>query len=90
MDELDAERVEASGNASLVSKDITIEGAESIVYDRKAEQIVIKGSRKSKASVVYLDPQRGQWVEWTGKLAHYNVSTGELEAKGGNFRILYQ
>ncbi|NIA06994.1 MAG: hypothetical protein GWP14_05030 [Actinobacteria bacterium] len=88
MDELDAKRVEASGNASLVSKDIRIEGAQSILYDRKTEQIVIQGSRKSKASVVYLDPQRGQWVEWTGKLAHYNVATGELKAKG-NFRVLY-
>ena len=88
MDELDVERVEASENARLVSKDISIEGAQSIVYDRKAKEIVIEGSRRSKATVEYLDPQRGKWVKWTGKLAHYNVSTGELKAKG-DFRILY-
>jgi hypothetical protein len=88
MDELEAERVEASGNVSLVSKDISIEGAQSIVYDRKAEEIVIEGSKKSKATVIYLDPQRGQWVEWMGKLAHYNVSTGELKAKG-DFKVRY-
>ena len=87
MDELEIERIEAAVDASLVSKDIRIENAQSIVYDRKTGEIVIKGSKKSKATVTYLDRQRGQWVEWTGKLARYNVSTGELEAKG-NFRIL--
>lgn len=87
MDELEIERIEASIDVSLLSKDIRIEDAQSIIYNRKTGEIVIEGSRKSKASVTYLDPQKGQWVEWTGKLARYNVSTGELEAKG-NFRVL--
>jgi len=90
MDELEIERIEAKGpDTCLISKDISIEGAQSIVYDRKTEEIVIEGSRKSKATIIYLDPQRGQWVEWTVKFARYNVSTGELIAPSGSYRILY-
>ena len=88
MDELRVELVETSGNASMVSKDISVEGAERILYDRDAGEIVIEGSRRSRATVVYLDPQRRQWIQWTGNHARYDVATGELKAKGGTSRVL--
>ena len=87
MDELKIERIEALGNASLISDDVTIKGNK-MLYSTINGEILIEGSREFPASLEYMGPHRG-WGRWTGKEIHYDTAKHEADAPGGRFETLY-
>jgi len=87
MDELQVEQIEASGDASLISDDVNIEGNK-IIYNAKDNEILIEGSSKSQASLTYIDPDKG-WGRWTGTKIHYDTAKHKADAPGGRFESLY-
>ncbi len=83
MDELEIQSVRANGNARLSSRDLTIDG-DKISHDTKANEIRIEGSRKRKAVLTHIDPQKQQWVRYRGKRVIYNTLERKAQAPGGN------
>ncbi len=86
MDELEIESVEAvsdAGDATLVSSDVNIQGHR-IFYSTKTNEILIEGTRRQKAILDYIDPEKG-WGRWTGKTVRFNTLTHTGYAPGGKF-----
>ena len=89
MDELAVREVRTTKEVTLKSGDAEI-NADEMVYNPTRPQgqtpakydLEIKGNRKSRAEMIYIDPEQG-WTRLRGRIIRYNTLTQESEVVGG-------
>ena len=87
MDELQISGIEADGFASLLASDVNAEG-QTISYDIDSRLLQIDGSKRAKASLIYLNTEKAQWFHWTGRKILYDTLKRQGSAEGGKLEIL--